>query len=264
MIPPRFPDGLLDAIIEGIYSGEITEMDLPESLYYAIANYLKKGLYEGFGADLDTVSGTNTRLLTELRENIYVFSGAKTFQEVRIMSDALTNADGKLRSFREFKELALKFHEEYNINYLKTEYQTAVGQAQSAAKWAQIEADKDALPLLQYSTTGGENVCDICGPLNGITAEVGDRIWNSIAPINHFNCMCVLIQLDEGKVSKNRNNVVGSVTEKMKDRDGGIFLFNPGKEGVVFSDKHPYFTVPKDMVKRAQENFDLPIPTLDN
>lgn len=260
---PSWPDEFVATLIEGIYSGEITEYDLPESLYFAIADYLKRGLYEGFGKTLETVSDANLRLLKELRDNIYFFSGAKTYQEIREMSDGLLHDDGRIRAFKEFKEYALKIHEQYNVNYLKTEYHTAVGQAQSAAKWARIEEDKDVLPMLQYSTVGDENTCDICGPLNGIIAPVGDPIWGRIAPINHFNCRCILEQLEDGKTTKGKDNIVGKVTERMKDRDGGIFLFNPGKEGIVFSEKHPYFTVPKDMVQRAQENFGLPIPETD-
>jgi len=252
-------DKFLDLLVEGIYNGEITDVDLPEGLYLAIADYLKRGLYKGFEYTIDDVPPEDLSLLTELRENIYMFSGAKTYQQVREMTDHLTDSEGNVRSFAQFKELVKGTFELYNDTWLRTEYETAIGQAQSAAKWSKIERDKDVLPLLQYNAVGDENTCDICGPLNGIIAPVGDPIWGKIAPINHYNCRCLLEQLDKGKVTGDRGPIVDGVLEKMNP----IWQFNPGKEGVVFSEKHPYFSVPKGVVKLAQENFNLPIPETD-
>jgi SPP1 gp7 family putative phage head morphogenesis protein len=256
---PPFSEQYIEALVEGIYSGAITEMDLPESLYLAIADYLKKGLYKGFEYEAGEILPEDYTLLNELRENIYIFSGAKTFQQVREMTDHLTTHDGTVRPFSEFRDLVRSTFEQYNERWLRTEYETAIGQAQSAAKWQEIEKQKETLPLLRYSTIGDENTCDICGPLNGIIAPVDDPIWGKIGPINHFNCRCILEQLEKGKVSADRGPVVDDVLKKMDD----IWKFNPGKEGVVFGDKHPYFTVPKDMLERARDNFGLPIPPPD-
>ena len=50
-------DEIVD-LIDKVFRGNITEYDLPEDLYDAIAAYLKKGVYEGFG-----VPRRNERLL---------------------------------------------------------------------------------------------------------------------------------------------------------------------------------------------------------
>ena len=256
---PKFPESFIETLVEGIYSGAITDIDLPEPLYLAIADYLKKGLYKGFEYTIDDVVPEDYTLLNELRTNIYIFSGAKTYQQVREMTDHLTNSEGKVRPFSEFRDLVRATFEQYNERWLRTEYETAIGQAQSAAKWAEIERQKDIMPLLRYSAIGDENTCDICGPLNGIIAPVDDPIWGKVGPINHFNCRCILEQLEKGVPTSNRKPVVDGVLEKMND----IWKFNPGKEGVVFSDKHPYFSVPKDALERARDNFGLPIPATD-
>ena len=147
----------MDELIAGIYSGLITEMNLPENLYFAIADRLKEGVYKGFGIDFNelkdkAVSGfkfdvKDLELLTELRENTYMFSAAKTFNEVLDFRGVMVNGDGEIKPFKEFKQDMLALDEQYNKNWLRAEYDTAYGQAQSAVAWNQFEKNKDVLPL---------------------------------------------------------------------------------------------------------------------
>lgn len=235
------------ALIKGVYDGEITETDLPVNLYEAIAEYLKKGVYSGFGS-----VGEDESLLNDLVDNIYMFSAAKVFQEVRDMSNALMSNDGKFASFSDFKKEADQIFDTYNKDYLKTEYDTAIGQSQMASKWQSIESQKDVLPYLVYSTIG--DACIICAPLNGFTAKVDDPIWDTIMPMNHFNCRCLVEQEEDGEDS-NKDAANGAI-EKMSD----VFKMNPGKDRYVFKPDHPYFTVPKEFKKLAGNNFNLKIP----
>lgn len=255
----EYSEGFIRALIEGVYEGEITRYDLPEGLYYAIADYLKKGLYQGFEYTLDTAEGADLALLTELRENIYMFSAAKTYQQVKDMTEAVVDGEGKLRSFKDFAEIADGIFGEYNKTWLKTEYDTTIGMAQNAAKWNDIEAQKEVLPVLRYSAVGDENTCEICGPLEGMTAPVDDPVWDSIMPENHFGCRCLVEQLEEGETTKNKDELVAQVEENMNP----MFIMNPGKDKVVFSEDHPYFHVPKDDTGFAKTNFGLPIPDED-
>ena len=78
----KYSDKLIERLLEGIYNGTINERELPVSLYKAIAENLKQALYEGFGGTLSDFAGKDFELLNELRENVYMFSAAKTFQEV--------------------------------------------------------------------------------------------------------------------------------------------------------------------------------------
>ncbi|RYD57006.1 MAG: hypothetical protein EOP56_09370 [Sphingobacteriales bacterium] len=256
-----FSEEYITKLLQGIFDGSITPYELPTNLYFDIAEYLKKGLYEGFGATLaDLVpDSTDYELLAELRENIYMFSAAKTYQETREMTDMLTDGD-KVRSFREFKEEASKVFTQYNENYLRTEYNTAIGQAQMASKWQQIERDKDIFPNLRYSTIG--DACKICGPLDGFTAPVDDPAWDTITPMNHFECACVLEQHDEDAEltpKEDRDELLDTASGLMQP----TFRMNPGKDKVVFDKEHPYFDVaPKDR-DFAEMNFGLPIPEDD-
>lgn len=265
----KYSDEYIAKLIADIHSGKITAHDLPESLYYAIADHLKQGLYKGFGADMSTVSEGDAELLAELRDNVYMFSAAKTYQQVREMVEATTDEKGNVILFNDFKKEAKEIFIRYNGDpedfdnggYLKTEFDTAIGQAQSAVKWNSIEEQKDVLPYLQYSTIG--DACDICEPLNGLTAPVDDPVWDDIMPLNHFNCLCLVEQLDEDEGKENLTPDVDEVVGPVLERMDNVFKMNPGKDGYVFSPDHPYFSVPKEDKEFAQNNFDLPIPKDD-
>jgi SPP1 gp7 family putative phage head morphogenesis protein len=257
----EFSDKEIEALLEGVFEGTITEYDLPEDLYFAIADYLKKGLYKGFGSSLTELApdSKDFELLAELRENIYMFSAAKTYQEVKEISDWLVDEEGERRSKSEFQELGRQTFSTWNDAYGDAEYDTAIGMAENAVKWQQIEEQKDVLPILRYSAVGDENTCEICQPLDGLTAPVDDPVWDTIMPENHFRCRCLVEQLEEGETSENKDEVVAQVHEEMDD----IFKMNPGKDKVVFTDDHPYFQVETKDKGFAEENFGLPIPKDD-
>ena len=245
----NFSNEQIEAVLQGVFDGTYTPENLPQDLYLAIADYLKKGLYDGFGATLETVSGRDELLLTELRENIYQFSGAKTYQQVVQMRDALVDSN----SYKEFKEVATQVYDLYNKTWMRTEYDTAIGQAQCAVKWSEFENNKDILPNLRYSTIG--DACDICGPLDGMVEPIDHPVWQTLAPLNHFNCMCLLEATDEELSPR----VTDGIDQLMHDN----FKMNPGIDGYIFKKDHPYFDVAKGDRGLAELNFNLPIPESD-
>lgn len=262
-MPFNFNKENVEALFKGVYDGEITEHDLPEDLYYAIAEYLKEGLYDGFGGTLDDFEGVDLELLQELRENVYMFSGAKTYQQVLDMRDLLTGDEG-VSSYQEFKQAALDIYGTYNDAWLKAEYDTAIGNGQNAYKWNQIEQNKATMPYLRYNGQEDDNECEICAPLNGLTAPVDDPVWDTIYPENHFRCRCTVDQIDQYEDVKltpdgEKNDLVDTVSDRMSD----VFKMNAGKDRIIFSDEHPYFDVAKGDRGFASDNFDLPIPTKD-
>lgn len=266
----KYSDKLVQALFKGIYSRKITNKTLPVSLYYAVADYLKEAVYDGYGARFSSLKKTklpagfslkDKELMTELRTNIYLFSAAKTYQQVRTMSDALIGDDGKVVSFKEFREKANQTYELYNKTWLQTEYDTAIGQAQSARKWQVIQENKEVLPLLEYSAVIDSRTSEICRPLDGIIAPVDDPIWKKVAPLNHFNCRCMLLPKSDGRLTS--ESIKKSRVEETEGMMQPLFKMNAGMDGYVFSKEHPYFDVaPKDKAL-AKRNFDLPIPTKD-
>ena len=266
----QISDQYIQQLFRQIYMGKVTQESLPPLLYFKIADYLKQGVYEGFGTTWTALSGEklppgfnmqDKELLSELRSNIYLFSAAKTYQQIRTMSSALISDDGTIVPFKQFREKAEQTYDLFNKTWLRTEYDTAIGQAQNARKWLDIEKNADILPLLEYSAVMDKRTSDICRHLDGIIAPVNDPIWKKIAPLNHFNCRCLLLQLSEG-VPTGMDAKMEKVTEAETQMDD-LFKMNPGQSGYVFSKDHPYFDIaPRDR-GLAMRNFDLPIPKAD-
>jgi|ERR1035437_3974193 hypothetical protein len=127
-------------LLQQIYQGEINEQKLPENLYAAIAEELKKFLYKGYGGSLKDFDKETEeyKLLDDLRKNIYKFSAAKIFQQIKKMS----NKDLLSLPFDQFKEKAMKIFNMHNITWLQTESNTTEKQAINARQWLKIEKEK--------------------------------------------------------------------------------------------------------------------------
>lgn len=258
-----------NALFEAVYSGAITPTKLPENLYAKIGDLLKKGVDTGFkDGTLATgekfasyeLGSVDAALIESLQLNVYMFSAAKTFQQILEMSDALT-IDGKVVSYSEFKAKANEIFDIYNKTWLRTEYDTSIGQAQNARRWSDFEAQKETFPMLEYDAVMDANTSEICRPLNGVILPVDDPFWNKHAPLNHFNCRCFLRKVSKYDDAKPTNKKeVEAISEKVTPMMDNVFKVNPGQTGEAFDKSHPYFSVPKKYTKFAQTNFGLPIP----
>lgn len=249
-----FSDDDYERIIDNIYSGSIDTRNLDRYTYFETARKLVKGVFLGYGKNIDDVlfASEDYNMLYALRQNVYYFSGAKTYQQTRAVSDLLTKKD-KISSFNDFKKQAKQILVDYNENYLRAEYNSAIAQSQAASQWKEIEKDKKTLKMLTYHTVGDGRVRPEHAMLNNITRPVDDNFWNYYFPPNGWNCRCTTLQSEDAEQTSLRGF-------RQPDTVPDIFMFNAGKERIVYSKKHPYFKVsPKDK-DFARTNFDLPTP----
>ena len=251
----------INSLADAIYKGKVTPTNLPDVVYHVNANKIIKGIYDGYGKTMKDVEygSPDFKMLNSLRENAYLFSGAKTFQQTLRMTEALTDGDN-VRSFSDFKDEVDKLSVQYNENYLRSEYDTAIASSQNASSWERFEEDADVLPFLTYQTIG--DACDICQPLDNTTLPVGDDFWNSFYPPNHFNCLCICLNSDNDS-NVTSKSVVASRVSNLNDKMDDTFKMNSGKLGEVFSKDHPYFVVPPEYKDFAKTNFGLEIPPPD-
>jgi hypothetical protein len=220
----------LDEIFRGIHSGKINIDNLPIELSQFTYDELIKFVADGFG---ELSSDVKLNRMASYNNNITAFSGAKTFQQVKDLNSFVFMPDGYKRPFKEFREFALSINDNYNVNWLKTEQDTAFGMSQSSSQWLDIEDDKELFPMLQYQTVGDGRVRDDHAAWDGITRPVDDSFWDTRMPINGFNCRCQVIKLSEGKKSSLRG---------IPKNNDPMFNVNPGKVDYIFNEKkHPYF-----------------------
>jgi SPP1 gp7 family putative phage head morphogenesis protein len=251
-----FTDIEIDNYLYQLYKGNVSIDNLDLYSYNKVAEKLTDGVFKGFGKNISNIDydTPDYKMLSSLRENVYVFSGAKQYQQVRELSSLLTNDKGIL-SFNEFKKVALPKFKDYNENYLRAEYNSAIAQSQSARNWMEIENSKDLYPQLEYQTAGDGRVRPQHTILDGIIRTVNDIFWNTNYPPNDWNCRCEVLQVSD--VTNTLKKDLPKITEAEVPE---IFRFNSGKQKIVFSENHPYFNIaPKDK-ELALNNFNLPLP----
>lgn len=244
-----------ELLFRGIWNGRINERNLPVNQYLDTAQGLEGGLINGFGQL--AVEG-DLLLLNDLNLNIYNFSGVKTFQQVQEMQKFIVDKDGNIRSFSDFKKDVDPIYDKFNTEWQRTEFNTAVGQSQSASQWQEIQEDKEIFPLLKYVTAGDDRVRPEHAAWDGIVRPVNDPWWDTHMPINSWNCRCFTIQLE-------RDEEPVSSLKGVESNDDLLFATNAGKTGLVFREKgrnkHPYFNVPRQFELAKRDNFGLPSPT---
>ena len=257
--PSPFDESDINSITSDVWNGTITKYSLPTAVYEKTAKHLLKGVNKGFGKDILSVEwgSPDYEMLADLSENIYVFSGAKTYQEVRIATDILAKNKS---NYYKFKEEVVKKLTDFNVDYLQAEYNTAIGSSRMAGEWMRIQEVKDVIPLLEYDTVGDGRVRPEHAILDKIVRPVDDKFWDTLYPPNGWNCRCRVKQLSEGEVTdlRGKSNLYENVPKE--------FRMNSGKDRVIFKEqgdgKHPYFDVAKGDKAFAKRNFDLPIPNV--
>lgn len=250
-----------------VYNKIIDEYRLPEYLYLFTGEKLLEGVFQGYGKTLKEISlaSPDYKILKSLHDNVYIFSSAKTFQQVQDTKKVVFDEKGFKRSFNEFRIDAEKINEIYNgykvpENWLRAEYDTAVSQANSAAYWQEIEKEKDILPVLQFQAVGDDATCPICRPFDNKIRHVDDSFWNYAMPPLHFRCRCLVIQQDDSFKQTLKS-------ELPKEREvSELFRFNPGKQNYIFESKgeamHPYFKVAERYKLFKDNNFGMKIPKI--
>ena len=247
-----FSEQDLQDMIQAIYYGLITTGSPSKALYAAYGNFLNKGVNKGVEFALE-FGQPDPLMLEALADNTWHFSAAKTWQMTKDMQSQLFDEFGNKREFASFKKAVSGIVEEYNANWLKTEYNLAISGSQMASHWASIEKDKKTLPYLMYKTVGDGRVRPEHKAFNNVIKKVDDKFWNQYLPPNGWNCRCIVIQLVDGKETDTSNLEV--TQEQVPD----YFRFNPGKKKLIYPKSHPYFEVSTKYRDDKTNNFNLPL-----
>ena len=244
--PTPFDENDFNRFSNDVWIGAVNPQQLPTGIYLKTAKYLKDGI--------DLAPVVDEVLTADLLNNIYVFSGAKTYQSTRTLT-ALLSVPEYQSNFYAFKKAAEPFYNTMYQDYLQAEYQTAKASARMASDWKRIEMDADVLPLLQYQTVGDGRVRPTHAALDNIIRPISDPFWKQYYPPNGWRCRCTVIQLSEGQET--------DLSKFTPPEDvPPLFRMNAGQDGYVFKskgkDKHPYFDIAKGDKEAAKVNWNLP------
>lgn len=227
-------------IAQQIYEGTF-EGDIDPAMVALVAEKLKEAITEGYGktiADVDYHSPDH-EMLRNLERNVYQFSAAKNYQQLKAMTLAVMDGD-RVRTWKDFREAAEGINNQYNKVWLQTEYNAAVASSQMASRWASFEDDD----VLEYVTVGDEQVRQSHQLLDGIRRKRTDSFWNIYFPPNGWGCRCDTTVVSGRGVEETKD--IGNRQPKIDP----MWRTNTAKDGLVFPAGHPYYKgVPKKVLK---------------
>jgi len=239
---------ILDDIAYQLYNEKLSKGQIHPELYRKTADELMNGMYEGLGGTSFGYEDPRNTLSAYLSENIHKFSTAKSLAQQQQLSKLLTGADGNPRNFTDFRDAVQEAGFQFNINYLRTEFDTAFASAQMAYQWEQLKNND----FLEYSTVGDNRVRPAHAALDGLTLAADSNVWRKIWPPNDWLCRCTIVS---GIASNASTDIEAG--SKLKDNPiNPLFEFNPGTEKLIYDNGHPYYkAVPKQLL--AVKNYGL-------
>lgn len=200
------------------------------------AAYLSKGIERGIIQE-----SPSEEMVSSLRESAGVFSGFKTFHEMKEAANLLLDENGDLKPFEQFSNDVQKINDTYNKHYLKTEYNFAVQSAEMAAKWEEQQDGGEGRYLLQYRTAGDKKVRPAHQELNGITLPFSDPFWDKYYPPNGFNCRCTVQKVRAAKYPATDSKEAMKAGDKATEgKYAEMFRFNPGKRRAAYPAYNSY------------------------
>lgn len=231
---PKDYEDHIQALIQQIFDLQKAPV-FDEVLFKTYGNKLTQAMLNGYGINLKQVdwSTASSKTVTELLNNVWSFSAAKTYTQLKDFGALLVKPDGSYRNFKDFKIEAERIAKT-QLTWLKAEYNNAVGGAQMVALWKKIQAEKDILPLLQFDAVLDKGTTALCESINGVIKPVDDPFWLIYFPLNHWGCRSTVRQLRRGEITPDEDISYPELP--------AMFKTNLGEKGLIFPLDHPYFT----------------------
>lgn len=224
-------DKLLQEALDEVYNNGKNGKEQPivsEPLFRLSNDALQQGINSIF-SDLE-FGKKNEDFINEFRHNTAVFSAFKNHRQTAEIVGLLYDEEGNLRSFRDFRKLALKVSKDYNINWLQTEYNTAVRAARAAVNYRKALETKSIYPNLEYIESTASVQREEHLEYVGTILPIEHPWWNTHMPPSDWNCACSVRPTDKDVTPVPQGDFVNPV-----------FQNNPGKTAeLVNLKKHPY------------------------
>ncbi|MDR2806248.1 MAG: minor capsid protein [Dysgonamonadaceae bacterium] len=231
-----------EAVLKRLYNGDKSDNKLLSTQGKLLTDRIAES-YREINIDYST---PDAEMLMRLTRDTWQFSAAKNYHELRDLTLALKDENGKLREWSDFKETADKTGLKYNELWMRTEYDQAIAGAQNAARWTEFEREKDVIPNLRYQTVGDNIVRPEHQLLHGIIKPIDDPFWATHYPPNGWGCRCEALQSLDGDGSVTPDESIPHVPI------APMFRTNLAKSGLIYPKNHPYYNgIPRAELRKA-------------
>ena len=228
--PFVFDDKALQKALKHIYDKEFSAKDyIEENLFNETYRIITDATNVGVGS-----AELTREFRSKLDYNNAVFSAFKVHRMQNDIAENLLDENGDLRSFKQWSEAVQPMVSHHVDNWLRTEYNTASRRAQLAADWQRFEQYADILPNLQWIKSTSANPGEDHRIFWGTILPLDSEFWDYHRPGDRWNCKCGLEATDEEPTGE------PNYSKSPKDEPQPGLDNNPGKDGKLFSDSHPY------------------------
>lgn len=227
-----FDNRALQRALKHIYEKDFHPMtEIEENLFNETFRAFTDAANEG-------ISRSSAELSVEFRQKLdqgnAIFSAFKVHRMQNDIAAQLHDSSGVLKPFEQWKKDVHPMLDHHVNHWLRTEYNTAVIRARQAADWQRFEQYADILPNLEWMPSTSANPGADHKVFWGTILPINHPFWNAHRPGDRWNCKCSLSATDEPPTGAPRTG------NEPKDQPSPGLDNNPGIDGKLFGDTHPY------------------------
>ena len=242
-----FNEKALAEALKRIYSKEFRPMvDIEEHLFDETLRILLQATDEGMA---ESGAEVEREFRNHMDWNTARWSAFKVHRMQNDIAAQLYDEDGALKSFDRWAKDVEPMLDHHVGHWLRTEYNTAVIRAQQAADWQRFEENADIMPNLTWIPSTSAQPGADHKIFWGVTLPIDHPFWNSHRPGDRWGCKCSLENTDEPPTA------VPDDPNPKQNRPADGLDNNPGKDGMLFNDSHPYIAGASSDAKTAVEKY---------
>ena len=232
----KFDDQVVARFLTNIYKQRFNiDSDIEAEMFRATRRIMADAMATGIAdaVDNDGAPMPSETFLNNLRHSAEVFSAFRVHKMQTDVASQMVDANGKLKTFAQFRKDVEPYVSHRNRAWLRTEYDTAVIRAHQATDWQQFESEKDVFPNLEWIPSTSPHPGADHQVFWGTVRPVNDSFWSEHRPGDRWNCKCELRQTEADAT------IPPMPTDADNPQPG--LENNPGRDGELFSQKHPYY-----------------------
>lgn len=244
----EFDPKVLAKGLEEIYRGMNVRDEIQNDIFRETLRLFNEAASKGL-SDSRWAEDVPDEFINQLRTNNAIWTAFRTHRMQNDIASQLLDENGKLKPFERWVKDLKGMTNHYVRQWLKTEYNTAILRAHQAADWKHFEAEEDVFPNIRWmpTTSPQQDLVHAQYWRNKLTLPVNHPFWKEHRPGDRWNCKCSLEQTDE----PTNDEVIKDF--KPVPKQAGLEN-NPGEDGKLFSDTHPYVAKAYPGAKEAVEN----------
>lgn len=227
---------MLDEFVNAIYGGFDVENSIEPTMWQELTKIMNEATAKGLSKGEFSIDH-NKGFLESVKHANEIFAAFKTHAMGKSMASKLIDDNGKLKPFDKWMKDISSISSHHVGSWLKTEYNTAVLRAHNAADWRSFIENKDIMPNLRWMPTTSPDAEAVHRGYweKKLTLPVEHPFWNKHHPGDRWNCKCSLESTDD---PASPDDVIDDLPIEPAQRG---LENNPGKDGKMFNDTHPYF-----------------------